>query len=295
MNRIIKNISIVALLVLVMTSCYDDYKFDFEYTATYFAMQSPLRTVVVQEGEPTTFSFGAALGGRYYNESTETVDFEIDPTLLEDTTINLQLLPESYYELSNESQMTIQAGETLGSITVTLTDAFFQDELAHTVHYALPVRIVDTSLDSILTEQESTIIAVKYENKYYGAYRVKGVDYTLDNSMNTVNTFQYSVSDLHQNIYTTFGTLAKDISTVPYLGSDITAFNSMKLAVSDNGDVVISANEVKASVEVSGGGKYNADDKVFFLDYTYEKDGEMHQVYDTLYHFVYPMSVESWR
>lgn len=295
MKRLLKNILAVFIFLLVLSSCYDDYQNDFEYTATYFSMQSPLRTLIVNEEEPTTFEIGAMLGGRYVNENTETVEFIIDPTILQDPSISLELLPENYYELSNESQITIPSGEVLGKVTVTLSEAFFNDELAHTVHYALPVRIVSTSLDSILPNQDHTIIAVKYENKYYGAYRVKGVDYTLDASQNITNTFRYSVDDLHQNIYTTSGTLAKDTCTLPYIGSDITAFNSIKLSVSGDGNVLISPHEVQSNVVVSGTGKYEPENKVFYLDYTYEKAGEMHQVYDTLYHFAYPMDVETWR
>ena len=40
------NILYYVLCVLLMSSCYEDYAKDYDYSTTYFASQRPLRTAV---------------------------------------------------------------------------------------------------------------------------------------------------------------------------------------------------------------------------------------------------------
>ena len=40
------NILYYVLCVLLMSSCYEDYAKDYDYSTTYFASQRPLRTVI---------------------------------------------------------------------------------------------------------------------------------------------------------------------------------------------------------------------------------------------------------
>ncbi len=293
MKKMIKNLLVVSGLALLATSCYDDYKKDFDYTATYFSMQSPFRTVLVEDGKALPIEVGAMLSGRYVNENNETVDFEIDSTMLDGT--GLTLLPAEYYTLSNESQITIPSGKKLGTIDVNFTEAFLNDSNAHKLYYALPFKITSTSLDSILPEQDSTIVAVKYQNEYYGVYRVKGVDYAPGK-----DTVVYSNPDFHQNEFVISSSLAMDTVVLPYVGNDRSGKNNIKLAVND-GDVTIMAGTVEAGVTISGNGSYvkAVEDKKtvhkFYLDYDYtDKDSIQHQVMDTLIHFDIPMSLEDW-
>lgn len=297
MKQIFKKLFIAVGLVLMVSSCYDEYKNDYEFSGTYFSMQSPLRNIIVEDdGTIVPIEFGAMLSGRYENTANETVDFEIDATMLNDTSINLVLLPEAYYELSNESQIQIPSGEKLGTVTVTIKEAFLNDPMAHKVNYALPIRIVKTSLDSILVGMDSTIIAVKYQNGYYGAYRVQGVDYTTDAVGTPIDTVAYTDPDFHQNAYTISGTLAMDTVTLPYIGKDVSGNNVMKLAVATDGSVIVSNHTVETGVVIAGTGSYDEANKRFTLDYTYtDKNGDPHEVMDTLTHFDVPMSLETWR
>lgn len=294
MKQLLKNVFIALVLVFAMASCYDEYKVDYDYTSTYFSMQSPLRTVVDTEGEALTFEFGTMLSGRYENTANEVVEYEIAPSMLADTTVPFKLLPESYYELSNNSQITIESGSKLGVVTVTLNENFTNDDSSYIEYYALPLRIVSTTIDSILPDMDSTIIAVKCQNKYYGAYRVQGVDYKLDATNQPVDTTIYTNEDFHQNAYTVSGSLSKNIVTLPYMGKEVDGSNSMKVTLNNNA-VVIESFNVEANVVINGSGSYDADSKKFYLDYTYDKAGELHQVYDTLTHFAVPMSLETWR
>lgn len=285
----------VGLLGLFLQSCYDDYKTDFEFTSTYFSLQTPLRTLVMEDGKDLSFEVGVVLSGKYTNDQKEVVDFSMPSTMLDGT--GLELLPSSYYEISNTGQFVIEKGTILGTVKITLTDDFVNDPLAHTTHYALPFKITDASVDSVLAGKDSTIVAVKYQNKYYGAYWLKGVDYTLDDTDAKVDTFKYSEEDLVSNLYFITETTAKDTTVVKYLGADKSGNNSLKMGIKDDGSLVVLAHNTKAAdviTDVAGTGKYDKENKIITLDYIYVKDAVKHQVKDTLYHFDTPMSVETW-
>ena len=294
MTRLIKILLIPFSILFLMQSCYDDYFKDFDYSAVYFAVQDPFRTVLVEEGKEIKFEIGTVLAGKYSNNTNETVQFKIAPELLNEYP-QLTLLPEAYYTLSNSSEITIPTGQFLGTVDLVLNEKFIQDKNANDLYYALPVQIVSTSADSVLAEKDYTIIAIKYQNKYYGSYWVKGVDETLNEASEVVNTYRYSKADLVTNNYTIFGTLAADTSVVSYVGLDISGNNSMKLAVNNNGNVNISTGEVKDLGNISGSGNYSSADKMFYLNYSYEKAGEKHQVRDTLYYFDTLLKLETWK
>ena len=306
MKQTLKNLFIAVGLVLIATSCYDEYKVDYEFSGTYFSMQSPLRTLLYEEGEDMTFEFGAMVSGRYENTSNETVDFMIDPSML-DGIPELEMLPEKYYSLSHESEITIPSGEKLGTVTVTIDQSFVDDANAHLVHYALPIKMLSTSLDSITSGMDSTIIAIRYQNKYYGAYRVKGVDYITEDPKNGKDTTTYSVEDFSQNAYTVTGSLSTDTVTLPYVGSDVSGNNTMKLGIAADGSLMLSEHLVDSGNYIDGTGNYDAANKSFTISYTYEKlimpDAndpstfyyQKHLVNDELFWFVKPQDLETWR
>ena len=53
--------AVIVLLSLGLTSCYEDYIKDFDYSSIYFMYQTNVRTFVVGEG--MKIEVGAALGG----------------------------------------------------------------------------------------------------------------------------------------------------------------------------------------------------------------------------------------
>lgn len=289
---------VCAGLMLILQSCYDEYKVDAEFTGTYFAMQSPLRTLVIEEDKDLSFEVGVVLSGKYANNVTEFVDFEMPASFLDST--DLELLPSSYYDISSTEQFVIESGTILGTVKITLKEDFINDPLAHTVHYALPFRITNSTTDSIVAGMDSTIVAVRYHNKYYGAYWSKGVDITLDDSNNPVSEFVYSNEDLVKNLYTIFSTTAKDTSIVDFMGADKSGKNTIKLGIREDGSLTVEAGTIQSTISnVNGTGAYNKDERIFTLDYTYMKDNggvaEKHNVKDTLYYFDTPLEVEEWQ
>ena len=56
-----------------------------------------------------------------------------------------------------------------------LEDAFFDDPLSVTNHYVIPVRMIKaTGVDSILSEKNFVLYAVKYVNRYHAEYLING-------------------------------------------------------------------------------------------------------------------------
>lgn len=293
MRRLTKILLIPVSILLLMQSCYDDYFQDFEYSAVYFAVQDPLRTVIIEDGKELKVEIGAVLGGKYSNEADEKVQFTIAPELLNDYP-QLKLLPAEYYQLSNNSEIVIPKGSFLGTIDLTLNENFIADKDAHDLYYALPVEITSTSADSVLAGKEHTIIAIKYQNKYYGSYWIKGIDHTLNEANEIVSSYRYSNADLVTNNYTIFSTMAVDSSIVSYVGLDISGNNSMKLAINNEGNVTISSAASTDISMIDGTGNYMGSEKQFYLDYSYMKGAEKHQVKDTLYYFDTPVKLETW-
>jgi hypothetical protein len=269
---------------------------DFEYTATYFAMQKPHRLLVAEEGKDMTFEVGAVLGGKYVNTVDESVYFEIDPSLLDSDTIGMELLPSDYYTLSDNERIVIPAGEFLGTITVTLNENFLNDSAAATLHYVLPFRITDATTDSILSEKATSLVAVQFANQYYGAYWITGTDYLVNYFGTPYDSIVYSDPDLVRNNYRIFQTVDRNRSMIDYCGVDLSGNNILRFAIAEDDSVTISADTTNTFIELSGKGKYHREERIFTLDYRYRNpdDFSRHWVLDTLIYFDTPMEVMEW-
>ncbi|MEI8204017.1 MAG: DUF1735 domain-containing protein [Bacteroidota bacterium] len=162
-----------AIAVSVLTSCENGPIpiESFDYTATYFGWQYPVRTLVLGGSDyyDTTndllhqFEIKASMSGVSANVKNINVQFEIDPSLVDSLAFNngtsnvrLKLLPSTYYEPITMNNMVIPAGSFNGGITVKLTDAFFADPLSYTTKYVLPIRILSTTTDSLLKGRKSS-------------------------------------------------------------------------------------------------------------------------------------------
>ncbi|MFZ5942185.1 MAG: DUF1735 domain-containing protein [Bacteroidota bacterium] len=180
-----KKLLIFLLFAGLMSSCYDPYRLDYEYSSVAFAYglstsgePSVLyRTVVKDEG--LRLDVGIYLAGILENTEDRWADFVIDPTLLDGTAY--QLMPENYYSLSNDSRFDIPSGSYVGRVTVTLDSALFiNDTLSLDPVYAIPFRLMETSEDSILSTQATQILVVRYINHYTGFYDQAGSFETVD-------------------------------------------------------------------------------------------------------------------
>ncbi|WP_282134742.1 BT_3987 domain-containing protein [Seonamhaeicola maritimus] len=295
MSRKIKIMKKVALFIFMASlflfqGCYEDYKTDFDYTATYFPRQFPLRTLVDAEGEDLKFEVGVVLGGKYSNDLNEEVEFVIQDTLL-NAYPELTKLPESYYSIGGSS-FTIPKGEFKGGLPVTLDKSLFMDDdLAVGNNYALPLQLVSTTADSILQDKHYTIVVVRYYNKYHGWYYLKGTDTnTQDNSIAT-----YSETDLVNNEDMLLTTIAKDSLSVPYAGNPLVSGRGMKMEINDSGSVTLSDGSGNITA-LSGSGTYDPNTRNFSLQYNYTDDnGDVHSVVEELIYRNTELITEEWQ
>ena len=187
----IKNVFLSILAVsaaFLTTSCENgDREFDdFDYQTVYFAYQNPVRTITLGDDDvyPTDLdnqhkmNVYVTLGGVWSNKQDRHVKIAIDNSLVDGKTFEdgtpIVAMPENYYHLTS-NEITIPSGKVMGATTVELTDAFFADAKAPSVNYVIPLKIIDAS-DSILESKNFTLYAVKFKNKYTGAWLSHGTD-----------------------------------------------------------------------------------------------------------------------
>ncbi|MGQ1785789.1 DUF1735 domain-containing protein [Saccharicrinis sp. GN24d3] len=292
-------------LMFMLTSCYDDYKFDYEYTSTYFSYQYPLRTLVVEDEEDLTFDIGVVLGGKRSNGTEEEVTYSIDASLLDEYP-DLKLLPADRYSISGvEGKISIHSGEQVGRETVTLDKEWFlsQEDAVNKV-YALPLRIVDQSTDSVTYDKDYSIIVVRYYNEFHGLYWLNGADETYDFlGENVESQFVYTNDDAviqgyKQLMLTTNG---ENTIKAEYTGMNQIAPYAMNLTIrKDDGLVTITPDEESPITELIGSGYYDVLDRKMYLDYDYydldENDNVIkHSVKDTLIYIDTPLDLEMWQ
>jgi len=208
-------IVIIALVLLGITAC-ENQEFtvrDFDSTSVFFPYQTPSRTLVLGDYDlgfndndnNGKFEIGVVMSGVFENTEDRKVHFELAPELIDATTlgvdsVNVQILPDAYYTIEQESPVTIPSGSINGRIPIQLNDAFFNDPLSiapeGTTHYVIPLKITDfENLDSLLTgvpivdnptkilatdyssaPKDYTLFGIKYMNEFQGKYLRRGAD-----------------------------------------------------------------------------------------------------------------------
>lgn len=186
---------------------------DFGTTAVYFPFQTPVRTIIQGDYDlgfndndnNGKFEIGVRMAGVFTNETDRLVHYELAPDLIDAAalgvdTVNVKVLPSSYYTIEQTSPVTIPSGATDGRIPIQLQDAFFDDPLSFAdfgdVHYVIPLKITRVEkLDSILSgvptvqnpikikaddwnpaPKDYTLFGIKFINKYHGKYLRRGAD-----------------------------------------------------------------------------------------------------------------------
>lgn len=186
---------------------------DFGSTSVFFPYQTPARTLVLGEYDlgfndndnNGRFEIGVVMSGVFENQTDRRVHFELAPELIDLTalgadSVNVQILPSSYYTIEQQSPVTIPAGSINGRIPIQLEEAFFNDTLSfageNETHYVIPLRITDfEELDSLLTgvpavdnprkiinedwvslPKDYTLFGIKFMNEYQGVYLRRGGD-----------------------------------------------------------------------------------------------------------------------
>ncbi|MDH6312108.1 hypothetical protein M2137_000871 [Parabacteroides sp. PFB2-10] len=218
---------LLAITGVMFTSCENgDWEFpDYEYTAVYFAYQSPIRTICLGEDIfDTTLDndykcqIMATMGGVYKNNKNIEIGIRVDNSLcdglvFDGTDKEVTPMPSNYYSLSSD-KIVIEKGKLLGGVTVQLTDAFFNDPKSITTTYVIPVVMTSVNnADSILSgtpvvanprravaddwdvvPKDYTLYAVKYINKWEGNYLRRGTDVV------TINGATENVTRKHQYV-----------------------------------------------------------------------------------------------
>lgn len=186
---------------------------DFGSTSVFFPYQTPARTLVLGEYDlgfndndnNGRFEIGVVMSGVFENQTDRRVHFELAPELIDAAalgvdSVNVKILPASYYTIEQQSPVTIPAGSVNGRIPIQLQDAFFNDTLSfageNETHYVIPLRITDfEELDSLLSgipivdnpikinpehwnpaPKDYTLFGIKFMNEYQGIYLRRGED-----------------------------------------------------------------------------------------------------------------------
>jgi len=328
-----KRVFILISIILGIVACENQpISFeDYDYKSVYFPIQLPLRTLSLGEDRVDNsldrqyaFDMAVGIGGMYENKKSWTVDFALDPTLLDSVyhnTTNLKILqlPSSYYTMTPTGTATIPKGEFTGRIRVQLTSSFFDDTLAITGQYVVPLKITDTSADTILEGKAAisnadrrvksnwesnkspknwVMYGIKYVNAYHGTYLHRGRDIQVTTATGvpfdtTVwrNPFGYIEKDPLIKLFTIGRNKAISNGVGPLVGT-----NSMTLTfANDKGDpgaVTITPRD-GSPISVTGSGQYfnkaTSQEKwtlltwqSMYLTYTYDDGTLTHNITDTL-------------
>lgn len=308
MKRILFIFLITALVGNLFTSCENgDWDFpDFEYSTVYFAYQSPIRTVVLGEDVYDTsldnehkVQIMATMGGVYANNNNVEIGIKVEPTLLDDLIFDKEsdtdpdrpvlLMPDNYYTLSSD-KIIIPQGSVIGGVTVQLTDAFFNDPLALSTNYVIPVVMTGvTNADSILSgkplvenpkrgrtsdwdvqPKDYILYAVKYINAYDANYLRRGTDViTIDGG--TATTVKREADYVERDEVVKLTTVSLNSVAFPqsYVSKDGHDLNfKLNLSIDGSQNVTVSAFEATyqvndsvtvRNVSVSGDGEFVKD------------------------------------
>lgn len=286
----IKKICFIALSLIALVGCepYEDFIKDYDYSAVYFGSQQPLRTLVAREGEDKLeFKLGVVLAGLRENKQNHWATFEIDPALLPqiDTAHKLKMLPADWYTLSvTDNKIVIPKGAFLGDFTISIDKAkFTADPLSLSTTYAIPVRILETSADSILrgnaivARKDYTVLVVKYISENSGTYYVKGEQIELDASGNEIADTKksYFHVDWSQNTTRDLTNITLADCEMKGLGTEI----SEKMLVTFGVDKAVTLSTVSLAVTDLG---CTYSEGIHNFKYTYKKGAKTFKVNEFL-------------
>ncbi|RED96010.1 DUF1735 domain-containing protein [Marinoscillum furvescens] len=217
----------LGVLLVSMTSCYEDFKEDFEVSSLYFPHQKPLRTVFTSD---TDIEVGIVLGGKRHNEVTELASFSLAPDLLPD---GVSLLPGSHYTMhvGEDSVIEVKSGEFQGQFRLTFTDDFYVDDLSLGNNYVLPIKLTGFTTDQVLAGKDYVLLMVKYINDFHGTYyqlgTVNGKVYKYDEDAGRTGL----TDDLR--IYDALEVTTSGVNqvVVPAIGDGTEVTNSLELNV----------------------------------------------------------------
>lgn len=287
-----KNISIAStfLLLTMMFSCnvFEVESFKYAKSTTYFANQTPYRTLILGDNDPydntkdnnLQFSIGVSIGGLSDNDKDQKVEYVVDESLAQNlytsTGDTLAALPQAYYTLSPSTTLIIPKGKMEGFIEVQLKESFLSDPKALKKHYVIPLRLLSSDTDSILqgkakesdadpritsnwivAPQNYTLFGIKYVNKYHGKYFYLGKTQIKNESGVVLDEAVYSQPGIKNNPFSMLNTTGNNsVSLTAPVHMSVGSPANVKLNLGISGNEVIVNENVGETVDVNGKGKY---------------------------------------
>ena len=330
-----KKIFLILTVFIGFTGC-EDQDIDFQdntWQSVYFPVQLPLRTLSLGEDridnsldKEGKFDIGVSIGGMYENNKDWTVGYLLDPSLTDSVYTSplprnkILPLPGSYYTIEPQNTVTIPKGSMNGLIRITVNDQFFNDTLSTTGRYVIPLRLTETSADSILEGKALSNIAVpdrriaahweasmsprdwvlfgiKYYNAYHGFYLHRGRDIRITTSTGIpFDTIIFRNKYIERDLVTKLTTIGLRKVMTNRVGNLTGANYSMQLEFANtegaSGSVTITPRP-GLPYAVTGSGQYLDKETStetwsllkwpsMHLSYTYQDATYTHQVTDTL-------------
>jgi len=335
-----KRIFILIILIIGIAACENQpISFpDYDFNAVYFPYQNPVRTLSLGEDridnsldKEFKFDIGVSIGGMYKNTKDWTVEFVVDNTLTDKVYTltspqaytednKIEPLPEGYYTLSPANTVTIPKGDFNGMIRVQLTDQFFNDTIAITGRYVIPLRLTDTSADSILSGQAAisdpdprvvgnwvsnkspkywVMYGINYVNAYHGTYLHRGRDIRTTTATGIVQDtiiFRNPNGYVEKDALIKLATIGRKKVITNGVGNQVGADYSMVIEFANDkgtpGAITITPRP-GFPYAVTGSGQYfdiaSSDEQwtgltwqSMYLAYTYDDGTLTHQINDTL-------------
>lgn len=302
---------------------------DFDHTTVYFPYQYPVRTLILgnyiydnSNDNAHKFLISATMGGVRANTQDRICRFAVDENLCENVYwpdgSPVLPLPKAYYSLP-ANEIIIPSGKIAGGVEVQLTDAFFDDPLAITNTYAVPLVLTEAvHLDSILrgkparenadrrieehweiAPKDFTLFAVKFVNPYSGIYLHCGKAEVKNAAGNLLETAAYSTLFVEDNEVWTLHTSGRRAVSLEgaFKAQSVPGFFRITLDFDSDdclaeGGVPCTVREADgASHTVVGNGRYLTGAESFggkqrdaiYLEYTVSlTDGNVYTASDTL-------------
>jgi hypothetical protein len=333
-----KKIFILIIFIIGIAACENQpWEFsDYDLQAVYFPVQLPLRTLSMGEDridntldKAYKFDIGITIGGMYENKKDWTVDYVTDTSLVRKVYVyaspqvytaatKVLALPATYYTMDPVSIVTIPKGSFNGLIRIQLTDAFFNDTIALSGRYVIPLKITDTSADSILqgkaaipgadrrvvnqwnanqSPKDWVMYGINYVNPYHGTWLHRGRDIrTRIIAPFTVDTVIFRNKYVEKDILRKLVSTGRKNAITDGLGNLTGANLSMLINFANDkgtpGDLTISKSPTSTFV-VTGTGHYQdiatstetwtgLKWQSMYVSYTYTDATYAHSIKDTL-------------
>lgn len=260
---------LTAVAATMLTACNKKKDFpDYKYQSVYFAYQYPVRTLELGEDLNVNTDLDnahkcmiyAATGGVYESRRDVNISVSVDPSLL-GTGLrfgpglnDVVPMPGKYFSLASNT-IVIPKGTIAGGVEVQFTDAFFEDTNSIRNNYVIPLKMTSvTNADTILSDKNFVLYAIKYVNPWHGNYLRRGKDVVTGSVSQTIIRHKQFVEQDDVNKLSTrsmsdvgFPVVVKDV-----VGNNINVMLVVKVDASGNCIISSATN----GITVTGNGKF---------------------------------------